>query len=135
MDVGIVRSSVGGLIHTALPVEDSTSVWMVLKNHEQVSVIVDALGRSAKIHLATTSHVLGDWTVQRTGINFLNVSKITFACRHADGTKPELNCDMQCATHRRRLAPLGTPIQPFQSLIDPASNSEASAEIVALGRI
>jgi divalent metal cation (Fe/Co/Zn/Cd) transporter len=33
--VGIVRRSVGGLMDTALPVEDRVAVWQVLKGHEQ----------------------------------------------------------------------------------------------------
>jgi divalent metal cation (Fe/Co/Zn/Cd) transporter len=41
--VGIVRRSVGGLMDTALLVEDRVAVWQVLKGHEQAGVKFHAL--------------------------------------------------------------------------------------------
>ena len=66
--VGIVRRSVGGLMDTALPVEDRVAVWQVLKGHEQAGVKFHALWtRQAGVRKFISLHVLvpGDWTVQR----------------------------------------------------------------------
>jgi cation diffusion facilitator family transporter len=66
--VGIVRRSVGGLMDTALPVEDRASVWQVLKKHEKVGVKFHAFRtRQAGARKFISLHVLvpGDWTVQR----------------------------------------------------------------------
>ena len=66
--VGIIRRSVGGLMDTALPVEDRVAVWQVLKGHEQAGVKFHALWtRQAGVRKFISLHVLvpGDWTVQR----------------------------------------------------------------------
>ena len=66
--VEIVRRSVGGLMDTALPVEDRVAVWQVLKGHEQAGVKFHALWtRQAGTRKFISLHVLvpGDWTVQR----------------------------------------------------------------------
>ena len=66
--VGIVRRSVGGLMDTALPVEDRVAVWQVLKGHEQAGIKFHALWtRQAGARKFISLHVLvpGDWTVQR----------------------------------------------------------------------
>jgi cation diffusion facilitator family transporter len=66
--VGIVRRSIGGLMDTALPVEDRASVWQVLKKHERVGVKFHAFRtRQAGARKFISLHVLvpGDWTVQR----------------------------------------------------------------------
>lgn len=66
--VGIVRRSVGGLMDTALPVEDRVEVWQVLKRHEQAGIKFHALWtRQAGARKFISLHVLvpGEWTVQR----------------------------------------------------------------------
>ncbi|HEY5779863.1 MAG TPA: cation diffusion facilitator family transporter [Terrimicrobiaceae bacterium] len=66
--VGIVRRSVGGLMDSALPVEDRVAVWQVLKGHEQAGIKFHALWtRQAGARKFVSLHVLvpGDWTVQR----------------------------------------------------------------------
>jgi cation diffusion facilitator family transporter len=71
--VGIIRRSVGGLMDTALPVEDRVAVWQVLKGHEQAGVKFHALWtRQAGVRKFISLHVLvpGDWTVHR-GHQFL----------------------------------------------------------------
>ena len=64
--VGIVRRSVGGLMDSALPVEDRVAVWQVLKGHEQAGIKFHALWtRQAGARKFVSLHVLvpGDWTV------------------------------------------------------------------------
>ena len=79
--VGIIRRSVGGLMDTALPVEDRVAVWQVLKGHEQAGVKFHALGHDrpecGNSYRSTCSFpVIGRYIAD---INSLSVSKTIFA--------------------------------------------------------
>ena len=82
-DVGIVRRSVGGLMDTALPVEDRVAVWQALKSHEQAGVKFHALWtRHAGARKFISLHVLVPGVgLCSADINSLNVSKMIFAKR------------------------------------------------------
>ena len=71
--VRIVRKSVLGLMDTALPAEEQSTIQRVLEGHRQTSVQYHALRtRQAGTRSFVSFHVLvpGKWTVQR-GHNFL----------------------------------------------------------------